>query len=606
MRIKRHIHTIFLLLSVHLVFADAHGQIKFYSQVSQPVVSLRQPFQLQYVIEGAKDIRNLAIPHFTNFRVEEVFDIPNTMAINPQTSQLVHTYTRIVVLTPKRNGRFTLPGATAFLDNKPMRSNPVQVKVQQSGLGSANDDVSTIDIEEESELWPGEDIGAKIRKKFFLRIEANKTSCYIGEPLMVVYKAYSRLNVNSQVVKRPSLTGFSVLEMVDAYDGRPEIEKLDGIAYYVNIIRKVQLFPLQEGNFVLDPAEIESVIHFVKLDEIPAKKNIPGRRFQSIGTGRTPLDYRTILRSEPLAITVKPFPEEQPKDFSGAVGRFSLALRTPANTIHKGDLVKIQLVITGSGNISLLTPPDIQWPAGVDTADPVVKESFNKYIYPLAGSKTFEYSFAAPDTGTYIIPPAYLTYFDPVRKAYQTVASDSVTLHVLATSDNLPAAQTKTVSEEGDTAVPHHLYWFGLIVVLITGWIIYQATRLRSAKKAAALKARTPIFKEPVTATLLTTDMLFTNARQALLKDAHEAFYFEIQQLLWKILASKFYLASANISKKQLAVQLAAKQVPGPVIEKLLAILQECEWALYTPGMSSNNKIMVMQQAEEVAKELLS
>src|SRR6185436_4607185 len=95
----------------------------------------------------------------------------------------------------------------------------------------------------------------------------SKNSCYVGEPLEVVYKLYSRLNANSQVMKRPSLTGFSVMEMVDSYDGKAEINKLNGRSYFTNLVRKVQLFPLQEGTYTLDPAEIESVVHFVKTDE---------------------------------------------------------------------------------------------------------------------------------------------------------------------------------------------------------------------------------------------------------------------------------------------------------------------------------------------------
>jgi hypothetical protein len=57
-------------------------------------------------------------------------------------------------------------------------------------------------VEDNSELDPGENADEKIRKNFFLKAEVSKTECYVGEPLMAVFKAYSRLDANSQVLKK--------------------------------------------------------------------------------------------------------------------------------------------------------------------------------------------------------------------------------------------------------------------------------------------------------------------------------------------------------------------------------------------------------------------
>ena len=39
--------------------------------------------------------------------------------------------------------------------------------------------------------------------------------------------------------------------MVDAYNNHPEIERYNGQNYFVHLIRKVQLFPLQAGHLPL-------------------------------------------------------------------------------------------------------------------------------------------------------------------------------------------------------------------------------------------------------------------------------------------------------------------------------------------------------------------
>jgi hypothetical protein len=562
---------------------------------------------VQYIIEGSKDIGHFTLPDFADFHVEEVFDVPITPTINQQTMQVVDTYSKIVILSPRRTGKFTLPGATAHIDGKVMKSNPAKVTVEQAGPNPAGR-ITNIDTEIESELGQGEDIGEKIKKNFFLRVEANKTSCFVGEPIMVVYKAYSRLNTNSQVVKRPSLTGFSVLDMVDAYDGKPEIELLNGLPFYTNIIRKVQLFPLQEGIFPLDPAEIESVIHFMRVDRPLNEDREALRRVLTSPpnnnvnrTTRTPLDYRTSLRSEPLNIKVKPLPlENQPTGFAGAVGNFSLAVQTPKNTIHAGDLVKIQLVVNGSGNISLLAPPDIEWPDGVDTADPMVKETINKYVYPATGSKTFEYSFAAPDTGNFVIPAARLPYYDPLQKLYKVATSIPVTLRVapgLKSNAELPAYD----SQNKPSADSKHLYWFGVVVLIIVGWLTWQAFHLKKIKPAVVNVPDASNIPAPKPS--IVEETLF-KARWALERGKPQLFYHELEQAIWNFIAIKYTLLPSSLNKHIAVQQLRMQNLSPEIISNFSTVLDELEWALYTPDQSTHDMEKLLQRSREILESI--
>lgn len=571
-------------------------------QLSESNVSPKQTFQVQYIIEGSKDIGHFALPEFNDFNIEEVFEIPSTPTINQQTMEVVDTYSKIVILSPRRPGRFTVPGATAHIGGKVMKSNSAKIIVQQTGY-SPYARFGDVDTEEESELRPGEDIEAKIKKKFFLRVEANKTSCYVGEPIMVVYKAYSRLNTNSQVVRRPSLTGFSVLDMVDAYDGKPEIELLGGLPFYTNIIRKVQLFPLQEGIFPLDPAEIESTIHFTRVDRPLNDDKEALRRVltsppnnNSNRTTRTPLDYRTSLRSEPLNINVKPLPtENQPAGYAGAVGNFSLAVQTPKNTIHAGDLVKIQLIVNGSGNISLLTAPHIEWPDGVDTTDPVVKETINKYVYPATGSKTFEYSFAVLDTGKIVIPPARLPYYDPLQKLYKVATSNPITLHI-APGVKTDAGNAVTGSDKSSSSGERQLYWFAVVVVIIVGWLTWQALHLKKSKPVAAAPAVT---QAPVPKVSLVEETLF-KAQWALERGKPQLFYHELEEAIWKFIGTKYDLLPSSLNKHVAVKHLQQKNLSPDIIRNFSAVLDELEWALYTPDQSAHDMEKLLRRSKEI------
>lgn len=569
--------------------------------VSESTISVRQTFQVQYIIEGARNIRQFKIPRFNDFQIADTFDYnPNTYG-----QQRPDTYSKIVVLIARNKGRFTIPAATAIINGKQMRSNTASIAVLSGIPGMNNINPDDIDTEEESILHPGDNIKDKIEKNLFLRVETSKNSCYVGEPLMVVYKAYSRLNANSQVMKRPSLTGFSVMEMVDAYDGKPEIEKLNGRSYYTNLVRKVQLFPLQEGKYTLDAAEIESVIHFIKTDEPATKKG--GTSINRSATPMFPsmLNHRTILRTQPLAITVKSLPvANQPDDFSGAVGQFNVIVKVPATSIHKGDLVKIQVIISGRGNLSLITPPPIKWPKGVDTAEPAVKENINKYIFPLSGSKTFEYSFAAPDTGNYIIPAIHLSYFDPAEQKYKKATNDSITLHVLpAIKKN--DAETDVAIANQTSVIQQKFYWFACIALVIIASIVYQVISLQKVKKKEVAKSSAPVPPQETPSPQKIAAELLVKAKLAIQHQQAPIFYHEVEQALWKVVADNWKVLPSKMNKHHITRLLTEKDVPAETTRNLLTILDECEWALYTPGQSVTSMEALIGRTETLLIELL-
>ena len=600
--IRKNTHIILVGLFFCLFTGSLKAQVRFYTLVSESTISARQTFQVQYIVEDASSISQFKTPKFKDFEIADVFDQNSA-----NFSHGLYSFSRIFVLLAPKKGRFTIPGATAIINGKKMHSNAVRVAVIPGVPGMNNINPDDIDTEEESVLHPGDNISDKIQKNLFLRVEISKNTCYVGEPLMVVYKAYSRLNANSQVVRRPSLTGFSVMEMVDAYDGKPDVEKLNGRSYYTNLVRKVQLFPLQEGKYTLDPAEIESVIHFIKTDEPTGKKRATGSLFNRSTTPLFPtaINHRTILRTEPQTITVKPLPTaNQPDDFSGAVGRFNVIVKVPAGPIHEGDLVKIQVTISGSGNLSLLTPPAIKWPKGVDTAEPAVKENINRFVFPLSGSKSFEYSFAAPDTGDYIIPAVHLPYYDPAEKKYKTASSDSITLHVLPGVKKADGA-TGTDVISNSSAIRPQFYWFACIALVILACIAYQAIFLGKGKKKEMVKSPSPVPDKEVPSPQKTATTMLAKARLALQHEHQQAFYHEVQQALWHVVADTYQVLPSKMNKHFITQLLAEKGMPAETIHNFSAILDECEWALYTPGQSVNSMEALMGKAEELLKELL-
>ncbi|RYY29671.1 MAG: hypothetical protein EOO04_06780, partial [Chitinophagaceae bacterium] len=219
-------------LSLH-----AQTEVKFAVNVSEKHLSLKQAFQVQFIVYGTTGNPEITVPELKGVQIHDIFTNQQSQVIAGQSLKWIDSYAKVLVLSPTRTGKLTIPAASVVINGKTLRTKPVSINVTQTGLASVPEDLLQDNdpiVQDESELLPGENVDDKTKKNFFLRANTNKTTCYVGEPLAVNYKAYSRLNSNSQVVKRPSFPGFSVVEMMETYDNKPEIEVIDGNAYYTN------------------------------------------------------------------------------------------------------------------------------------------------------------------------------------------------------------------------------------------------------------------------------------------------------------------------------------------------------------------------------------
>lgn len=589
---KKFIPFLFVLLG-QFFSEDALAQVKFFAVASQQNLSVNQPFQVQYVVQGTQSVSKITVANTSDFRIEDTFSTPLTTVIDHNSFQWVESYSKIVVLSPTRTGRFLIPSASVVINGVKYKSGALKVNVTQTGLSSILSPESI--VEDASDLKAGENVDEKVKNNFFLRAIPVKKSVYVGEPIQVDYKAYSRLNSNSQVVKRPAFPGFSVVEMVDNYDNKPDVETVKGIPFYTNLIRKVQLFPLQEGEYSLDAAEIESVIHFRKVNQ---KSQLESLLEGSNGSSTENYDHHVTLRTIPEVIKVKPLPtKDQPEDFAGAVGQFDIKAELPHRDIRKGELTTVRWVITGRGNLQLITLPDVQWPKNLDTSEPSVKEEVNRYVYPLGGKKIFEYSFSVKDTGKYTIPAMAFSYFDPETEKYNTLRTDEISFHA-GENATLSGISNRELIKEGEQ--PVHLYFFGAIALIVIGWITYQLIHLNRSKKEISKRAE----QLQRAATVEEQPDEFRQAKKSLSAEEKIGFYNEVQRVIWKTVAEKCSILPSALNKTNLAFRLRTQDVPETLITELSGVLGECEWALYTPETNTADMRALLERAENALVHL--
>lgn len=657
-----------MVLAVLLPGFFANGQVKFTTIASSQEIGRGEYLQVEYVVENAKQIDQLTPPDFPGFHIAQGPIQSSGMSIvNGNMSQ----YKAIsFVLQPARAGKFTIEGATALVDGKNMRSNTVTITVtagSSNPSGNANNggnnpsggnspfggsnpmlpgwpDPSAMgpsDVDRDYILRPGENAKEKVRKNLFLKVQVDKTSCYVGEPIVATYKLYSRLSSESRVTKRPSLNGFSVYDMVDPNSDAASVEKLNGKAFTVHVIRKTQLIPLQAGTIDLDPVEVENTVHFVKggKQETRRSGNPLKDLFDQLSDDNAmgpEVEENVTLDTKPVSITVKPLPEEsKPADYNGAVGSFTVRASLANKSIPAGEEATLDLIVKGKGNLPVITAPRVQWPAGTEGFDPTAKEDINKTTVPMSGSKTFSYIFTPDTPGHYTIPAISFPYFDPVTHSYKTAGTEPmdfmVTEAVKRTKSKTPVyARPADTSAMADMKkfVGQHLEWIFTILIL-SGLAVYlwrQNTRLRkteqqqkeeqklAAEKKAAedrlieQQAARAISDYPgsvasSTAPVVVIDPL-QEARQLFEHNDYQGFYREVNRAIWKAIAKKLDLPASELNKYTIARNLQAR---GWDVENTLLlenVLNECEMNLYTPAYDAYNMQQLLKHAESMLDRL--
>lgn len=650
------VYRTFLVLVILITGLGVSGQVKFTTVVNSKAIGRGDYLQIEFYVENARQIDQMTPPEFSGFQVVQGPIQSSGMSIvNGNMSQYKSLS---FVLQPVKTGKFTIGGASAVVDGKHMQSNSVTINVSASstgaGGGAANSQPvnpfpsnafpnmnwppdpfamgSPMDVDKDIVLKPGENIKDKIHKGLFLRVQVDKTTCYVGEPIVATYKLYSRLASESKVTKRPSLNGFSVYDMVDPNSDAASVERLNGKAYTVHIIRKTQLIPLQPGTIDLDPVEVENTVHFVKgtkqqeqrHNSDPMKDFFDQLNDESMGPE---IDENVTLNTKPVTITIKPLPEEnKPAGFSGAVGSFTVQASLANRNISAQDEATLHVVIRGKGNLPVITAPQVPWPAGVEAFDPSAKEDINKTVAPMSGTKAFDYVFTPRGPGHYVIPAISFPYFDPVSQSYKTAGTAPIDFEVLAGAKKKRPASGTVVPAAAPVQAPgalkqliqDHLEWIFAVLILsaLAVYLWRQNIRLRKAEQAQKEEAARRAEEERIAeekareslaaaaaAAVPAVDYLL-EVRQLFEQGDYKGFYRELNRAIWKALSRKLELPASELNKLNIARQLDVKGWDKQDILSLENILNECEMNLYTPAYDAYNMQMLLRQAEPVMKKL--
>ena len=265
----------------------------------------------------------------------------------------------------------------------------------------------------------------------FLKIEVSDLDVRVGEQVIVTYTFFTRIASKVLSTEFPKYKNFWVEKLFDPAgqqitpDAWNDIE-INGYKYKSIKMYEVALFPLSEGLF-----DLNSMIM-----KIETKEKDPGLRrlfwddpFFDTFSQRT---KARILVSELKTIKVSTL-LNQPKNFTGAVGSFSVSSSISSENIENGTPMTFYLRLKGQGNLDNIGRPHIEFPDNFDIFDgEIVKE--RDITDSVSGTITWEYNLIPRKEGNYTIEKVIIPFFDTKIESWSSVASKPIKLNVTKSS----------------------------------------------------------------------------------------------------------------------------------------------------------------------------
>ncbi len=573
---------IFLFASCSLM-----AQTKFIASISPENAAKDEYITLKLKVENGKNVQKITPPNFKDFVVISGPNQEQSMVDNngDVTMSISLTY----ILKAKKPGEYVFNNITALVDGQTYKSNNIKLKVSNREAGAKQQQqntnpLSVIDLFEEPKqqnqftdyiLRKGETVPDKVAKNMQLKLQTDKTSCYVGEPIVATYKLFTRLPTESSISKNPSFNGFSVIdlqEQVDPFSNKQEV--LNGREYNTYTLRKTQLYPLQAGATELESASLENKITFVKYES-------------GSGNDGSAFNENVLLSSKPITINVKPLPDAgKPELFGGAVGDFDFEVSVAKSNFSTDENGVLRIIISGKGNMHLLTLPEIQWEPSFEAFEPKITDNLNNNTIPISGSKIFEIPFAVSKEGTFKIPALSFSFFNPVTASYKTITSKEIPLTITKGTGKKVNYNTPTIKKDKNiisTIFEKRWLLISIIAfVIMTGLFFWQKKEKKNNLKAIneTLKAEPEIF---IPTPISLNKNYLEKTSQCLHTDDCIDFYRLLNQELKNFLSDRLIIGKENVNTKTLSNEMDKAGISNYLSLQTSQLLQEIEWQLYTP-----------------------
>ncbi len=585
-----------LILCLTTVLATALAQQITGRAPSQ--VAVGEQFRLSYTV-NTDDVKG-----FRAGNIPDEFDVLMGPSTSTQSSyQLVNghmsssssvTYTYI--LSANKNGSFTIPAAQAQVGGKTIHSNELRIKVSgqaQSGQGGRQQGRAGEEVRPAGSTISGSDL--------FIKVSASKQHVREQEPILLTYKVYTLVGLTQLSGKMADLKSFYTREVPLPQEKSFKVENFNGRPYRTVTWQQYVMFPQATGKLEIPSITYEGLV-------VQQNRNVdPFEAFFNGGSGY--IEVKKQIKAPGITIQVDPLPQ-RPTNFSGGVGQYTISATIDKTEVKANDPVKLQVVVSGVGNMKLLKQPIVNFPKDFDSYDAKVTDKTKLTTQGLEGSIVYDFLAVPRHQGEYEIPAIEYVYFDTRSNSYKTVKTEPFKLSV-AKGDGTGTVATFNGQEDvkllnsdihfiktGDTR-QHAFddfffgsteYWIALIILLVGFISLFIIFRRRAIENANVVKQRAGKANKVATKRLKKAARLMKEGKQG-------EFYDEVLRALWGYVGDKLNMPVEQLSRENISQQLENHHVSQDTIQQFIGALDECEFARYAPGDATGNMNKVYDAA---------
>ncbi len=593
----------FLLLSVCYIFLVLQTNFaqEFTASVNETTVGDNERFQVSFTFSG-KSINNLSKfspPAFENFLILSGPNQSTSIQIinGAQSASLTYSF----VVQPKSVGTFTIGSAGIEQAGNTYKTEPIKITV-----------VKGADKPKQQQQGDTQISTDEIAKNLYVRAIVDKTRAYKGEQITVTYKLYTRLSIASQmgVNKLPQYQGFWAEELETSGNINFTTEVIEGKQFRVGVLKRVALFPTQTGTLEVTPFELSVP---VQIQKQRSGKSIWDDFFGD-PFGRSEI-YEFNAKSNVVKIDVQPLPDGQPEMFKGAVGNYTFNANLNNTTVKSNEPLTLNINISGTGNIKLIDLPELNLPNGFEKYEPKINEEINRKGI-VSGSKSGEYLFVPRVVGLREIPPIEFSFFDPNKKKYVTLKSETFKIDIKPGDKQ---ASNEFVGKEDIKELGNDIRYIKTsfedvekkenFIINSTGFII--AGVLPFAISLVVIGWKRKYDKLHGNVVLLRYQKAqkvaknrLKSAKKLMDSQNHKEFYSELSTALFGYLEDKLHISKSEFTVERASEELRKRNITEELIAELKAGAGKCEFVRFAPGAEKSAAMQDMY--DEIADVIIN
>lgn len=273
---------------------------------------------------------------------------------------------------------------------------------------------------------------------------------YVGQ--VVVYRfqfKYDRPLVNARWV-RPDFPGF--VEEVHTESAQREFQMMDGGKPYTVQTIEVPLVASGTGPQLISAAGLTAQF---RTERKRSRRRGRGRTiddlFNDSPFGMHGSTETLTLATKAVDVNIRPLPiDEQPPNFSGLVGNFSVAMTASDSTIKMGESVTVRVLLEGDGTLAGYSLPVVAGDAGFRMYDDEPSLETQLLDGRFRSRMTLRRAIVPESTGVLNVPPIEIQTFNPESGRYERIASQALQLTVLDGEEGGGVVES-FVATDGDT-----------------------------------------------------------------------------------------------------------------------------------------------------------